>query len=76
MWAGALEVHSGGMHPTHVLTLAHQHHADLLAEADHRRIVRWAQLRRRPTQRRDPVLRSGDGPVVWGTSPPVTGPAV
>jgi hypothetical protein len=64
------------MHPNHVLALAHQHHADLLAAADHRRIVRWARLRRRPTTRRDPVRWSGDAPVVWGTSPPATGPAM
>jgi hypothetical protein len=63
------------MHPNHLIALAHQHHSELLADADRRRFTR--SNRRRNRSLRDLTLdgrrRRRETPTaIWGTSPPFT----
>jgi hypothetical protein len=62
------------MHPNHVIALAHQHHSELLAEADRRRFSRSHSRRNRSLRELtlDGRRRSGRSVAIWGTSPPFT----
>jgi hypothetical protein len=65
------------MHPNHLIALAHQHHTDLLAEAERRRFSKTAR-RSHGHSLRDLTFearrrrRAAARPGLWGASPPTT----